>query len=254
MAGGGWGGERIVSKDTIGFIFSKLDEEISKLDSMSLDDDHLIALAREREEERLSATPVYTSSYRVATEATIKRILAQNYLLKSQQLAEQRKQDSLVDLQNTKLKNTSLATQNSSDTAAVEQQQLVTTSTTENQKTKQAGSTNTTNTALTEDPTNQTTPDKSTAQYGVFYKVQIGAYRYPKNFKYPQLKEFGTAETLLLQDGITRFTMGNFETLAEAKQLQKKIIAKGIKDAWITATVNGERKLLHELKQPKAVN
>ncbi|HRH63833.1 MAG TPA: hypothetical protein PLI68_10945 [Bacteroidia bacterium] len=247
-------GERIVSKDTIGFIFSKLDEEISKLDSMSLDDDHLIALAREREEERLSATPVYTSSFRVATEATIKRILAQNYLLKSQQLAEQRKQDSLLALQNTTLKNTSQATQNSSDTAAVEQQQLVTTSTTENQKTKQAGSTNTTNTALTDAPTNSTTPDKSTAQYGVFYKVQIGAYRYPKNFKYPQLKEFGTAETLLLRDGITRFTMGNFETLAEAKQLQKKIIAKGIKDAWITATVNGERKLLQELKQPKAVN
>ncbi len=247
-------GQRIVSKDTIGFIFSKLEEEISKLDSMSLDDDHLIALAREREEERLSVTPVNTSSYRVATEATIKRILAQNYLLKSQQMAEQRKQDSLFALQTSNLKNTSQTTQNLSDTVATQQQQIVEKSTTENKNTRQAGSTNSTNTQLIDAPNNNTTPDKSTAEYGVFYKVQIGAYRYPKNFKYPQLKEFGPAETLLLKDGITRFTMGNFETLAEAQQLQKKVIAKGIKDAWITATVNGERKLLQELNKPKAIN
>jgi hypothetical protein len=79
--------------------------------------------------------------------------------------------------------------------------------------------------------------------------VQIGAYRFPNNFKYPQLdvNTFGTAEIIPYPDGITRFTMKEFKTIREAEAFRQKCIAKGIKDAWITAVYKGERKTLEEL-------
>lgn len=82
---------------------------------------------------------------------------------------------------------------------------------------------------------------------GIIYKVQIGAYRFPKNFKYPQLKEYGDAEIIDYPDGITRFTLKEFKTIHEAEVFRQKCIAKGIKDAWITAVYKGERKTLEEL-------
>ena len=82
---------------------------------------------------------------------------------------------------------------------------------------------------------------------GLTYKVQIGAYRHPENFKYSNLTEFGSAETKAYPDGIARFTMKEFKTLAEAEAFRKKVIKKGTIDAWITAVYNGERRLLPDL-------
>ena len=82
---------------------------------------------------------------------------------------------------------------------------------------------------------------------GVAYKVQIGAYRKPWNFKYKKQRQFGTADTLRLEDGITRFTMNTFTTLQEAETFRQRVIATGVKDAWITAIINGERKMLMDL-------
>jgi hypothetical protein len=82
---------------------------------------------------------------------------------------------------------------------------------------------------------------------GIIYKVQIGAYRHPDNFKYPQLKEYGPAEIKEYQDGITRFTLKEFKTIREAEVFRQQCIKKGVSDAWITAVYKGERKTLEEL-------
>jgi hypothetical protein len=82
---------------------------------------------------------------------------------------------------------------------------------------------------------------------GLIYKVQIGAYRHPENFKYPQLNEFGAAEIINYPDGITRFTLREFKTIQEAEVFRQECIRRGITDAWITAVYNGQRKTLEEL-------
>lgn len=86
-----------------------------------------------------------------------------------------------------------------------------------------------------------------TCSEGLTYTVQIGAYRHPENFKYPQLKEFGPAKIKAYPDGITRFTMKSFTTIADAEKFRQTCIQRGITDAWITGEYKGERKTLEEL-------
>jgi hypothetical protein len=82
---------------------------------------------------------------------------------------------------------------------------------------------------------------------GLVYTVQIGAYRHPENFKYPQLAKFGAAKITPYPDGITRFTLHEFKTIREAEIFRQECIKLGIKDAWITAWYKGDRKTLEEL-------
>jgi hypothetical protein len=82
---------------------------------------------------------------------------------------------------------------------------------------------------------------------GLIFKVQIGAYRFPQNFKYPTVEEFGPAEIIAYPDGITRFTMKQFKTLKEAEAFRQVCIKRGIWDAWVTAVYEGKRMLLDEL-------
>lgn len=82
---------------------------------------------------------------------------------------------------------------------------------------------------------------------GLIYKVQIGAYRKPWNFKYPQVADLGSAEVLGYPDSITRFTMREFKTIKEAEAFRQICISRGITDSWITAIYKGERKTLEEL-------
>jgi hypothetical protein len=82
---------------------------------------------------------------------------------------------------------------------------------------------------------------------GLIFTVQIGAYRHPQNFKYPQLSVFGPATIIGYPDGITRFTMKQFSTLRDAEAFRQQCIKKGISDAWITAIYKGKRMLLPEL-------
>lgn len=93
---------------------------------------------------------------------------------------------------------------------------------------------------------------------GVEYKVQIGAYRHPENFKTGKIVSYGKIESTQSSDGITRFTQRTFNTIKEAEKLRQKLIAKGIKDAWIVVFINGTRYTLEEFiasdLQPKAVN
>jgi hypothetical protein len=84
---------------------------------------------------------------------------------------------------------------------------------------------------------------------GLEFRVQVAAYKYPKNYKYPHLKPYGKVEQLLLEDGITRITIGGaFLKLNEAFEHNKKVIKAGQTDAFVTAIYNGRRVYLEELE------
>ena len=82
---------------------------------------------------------------------------------------------------------------------------------------------------------------------GLEFKVQIAAYRFPKNYKWDHLKQYGNPLVLNYPDAITRFTQGSFHTLSEAEVLRQKIIKSGQADAWITPFYNGKRMLMQDL-------
>ncbi len=83
---------------------------------------------------------------------------------------------------------------------------------------------------------------------GIQFRVQIAALRYPKAMNFPYLKKCGKIETLLLEDGITRVTIGGkFTKLNEALKHNKKVIEAGQKDAFITAIYQNKRMLLEDL-------
>lgn len=82
---------------------------------------------------------------------------------------------------------------------------------------------------------------------GLVFKVQIAAYRKPDNYEYNHLQEFGKPEIVNYPDGISRFTQMSFSNIKDAEEARRKIIAKGQKDAWITAFIDGKRFTLEEL-------
>lgn len=84
---------------------------------------------------------------------------------------------------------------------------------------------------------------------GVSFKVQIGAYTNPENYDTSYLKYLGKCEYDLLEDGITRITIGNFETLKEAYNLKEYIVDKGQEDSFIVVFVDGKRSYLQDLSK-----
>ncbi|MCE3278914.1 MAG: ompA [Bacteroidetes bacterium] len=84
---------------------------------------------------------------------------------------------------------------------------------------------------------------------GLTFRVQIGAYRKPQNFKHKNLKSLEPPPALVTPypDGITRFTMRDFNTIKDAEAFRQECIRLGTKDAWITAMYQGKRMLLQEL-------
>ncbi len=84
---------------------------------------------------------------------------------------------------------------------------------------------------------------------GLLFKVQIGAYRKPQNFKHKNLNKLEPPPALVTPspDGITRFTMREFTTIKDAEAFRQECIRLGTTDAWITAFYNGNRMLLQEL-------
>ncbi len=84
---------------------------------------------------------------------------------------------------------------------------------------------------------------------GLLYHVQVAAYTVPKNYSSAHLKKFGDLDKRVLDDKITRFTLGTFETFAEAEAYRQEIIAAGQTDAFVTAERNGKRYLIKELSE-----
>ncbi|MDG1475929.1 MAG: hypothetical protein P8Q14_02165 [Vicingaceae bacterium] len=88
---------------------------------------------------------------------------------------------------------------------------------------------------------------KNICAEGLEFKVQIAAYKFPKNYKWDHLKQYGDPLVLNYPDNITRFTQGQYTTIGDAEVLRQKIIKSGQKDAWITPFYNGKRILLEDL-------
>lgn len=84
---------------------------------------------------------------------------------------------------------------------------------------------------------------------GLTFHVQIAAYNLPQNYNASHLTPLGSIDKRKLDDGITRFTMGTFETLAEAEAFRKKVIAAGQTDAFVTGEKGGKRYLLQQLAE-----
>lgn len=84
---------------------------------------------------------------------------------------------------------------------------------------------------------------------GLTFRVQIGAYRMPKNFNHKNLNSLEPPPALVTPypDGITRFTMREFTTIKDAEAFRQECIRLGTTDAWITAMYQGKRMLLQEL-------
>jgi hypothetical protein len=82
------------------------------------------------------------------------------------------------------------------------------------------------------------------------FTVQIGAYHFPRNFKYKQV-EIKPVKILGFSDGITRFTMGSFIDYVDAKEFKEEVVKRGVKDAFITGIYRGKRVLLEHLVHAK---
>lgn len=85
---------------------------------------------------------------------------------------------------------------------------------------------------------------------GLDFRVQIAAYKFPKNYTYKHLKGLGKVENLLLEDGITRITIGGvFNTIRKAFEHNKKVVIAGQTDAFVTAIYKGKRVYLEDLEK-----
>jgi hypothetical protein len=79
------------------------------------------------------------------------------------------------------------------------------------------------------------------------YTVQIGAYKHPAKFKTDKLKDLGKITSETYPDSLTRFIQNEFITLNVAEKNRQKLIARGLKDAWIIAFIGGKRYTLEDL-------
>ncbi len=88
------------------------------------------------------------------------------------------------------------------------------------------------------------------------FTVQVGAYFEAHNFNYSHLVSAGKIETRNYNDGITRFTIGNFNSLAEAEEKRKEIASLGgeTADAFVLAVYKGNHVLLKDLAQKNFYN
>lgn len=85
---------------------------------------------------------------------------------------------------------------------------------------------------------------------GIEFRVQIAAYKYPKNYVYKHLDGMGEVQNLLLNDGITRITIGGkFNTIGEAFIHCEKVIGAGQTDAFVTVIYKGDRIFLEDLEK-----
>ena len=73
------------------------------------------------------------------------------------------------------------------------------------------------------------------------YTVQVAAYKNASNYDASHLVSFGKIEKVILDDGITRFTLGEFKTMNEALQHKKQVRSKGQPDAFVIMYSEGKR-------------
>lgn len=74
------------------------------------------------------------------------------------------------------------------------------------------------------------------------FRVQISAFKYRNRYEFPHLAGLGKIENTLTDGGITRITIGGvFDTYKKALELNKKVVAAGQADAFVTVFYKGKR-------------
>lgn len=97
------------------------------------------------------------------------------------------------------------------------------------------------------------TPEDVMIKYGdqsapdLIFRVQVAAYSNARNYSSRHLKGLGSIKKVELEDGITRFTIGEFATLRTANEMLGKVKSKGQEDAFVIMFKNGKRTYLEEL-------
>jgi hypothetical protein len=82
------------------------------------------------------------------------------------------------------------------------------------------------------------------------FRVQISAFKYRNRYVFPHLANLGAIENTLTEGGITRITIGGqFDTYKKALEHNKKVIAAGQKDAFVTAFYKGKRVYVENLEK-----
>lgn len=76
---------------------------------------------------------------------------------------------------------------------------------------------------------------------GLKFKVQIGAYTNPPGAShYSFLKNVGPIDKKV-EDGLTKYKVGDMETLEQTEILKQNVINQGVKDAFVNAYYNGDK-------------
>lgn len=83
----------------------------------------------------------------------------------------------------------------------------------------------------------------------LLFRVQVGAYHYPQNFRVEKFERDEKSVREMLTDGITRFTIKKFSTLKEAYAYRDEMIKLGVSDAFVTAVYKNKRYLLSEVRE-----
>ncbi|HLP12389.1 MAG TPA: hypothetical protein VK177_10695 [Flavobacteriales bacterium] len=125
------------------------------------------------------------------------------------------------------------------------------TNTTNNTNTSANTTTNNNTTNLNADPTLKVMPMPEFVEYSnpkLTFRVQVGAYRFPQNFKVEKFERDEKSKKEMLTDGITRFTIKEFNTLKEAYAYRDEMVKLGVSDAFVTAIYKGKRFLLSDLR------
>ena len=92
-----------------------------------------------------------------------------------------------------------------------------------------------------EEPLVEEPIETETKSQEAIYTVQVAAYKNASNYDASHLVSFGRIEKVILDDGITRFTLGEFKTLNEALQYKKQVRSKGQPDAFVIMYSEGKR-------------
>jgi TolA-binding protein len=85
---------------------------------------------------------------------------------------------------------------------------------------------------------------------GVVYKVQVGAFRNKDLSQYQKTGSFWVEE----EDGVRKYTIANFRDYDEATVFKNYMRNMGVRDAWIVAYEDGQRKDITEVTGGPSAN
>lgn len=81
----------------------------------------------------------------------------------------------------------------------------------------------------------------------LFFKIQVGAYKFIENFNYMKTAHLGRLLRKVYDDGITRFTVGNYTTFNEAYKNLSAVRESAAKDAFIIAVYKNKHYYLKDI-------